>query len=163
MTWREAIPDLLTMIALDKKSNGIIHLIMGLIVAMGILNTMLMSVLERTRELGVLLAIGMKAKKLAIMVLLEGLILGIIGAMGGLILGYAFSYPVVTNGIDFSAQMGEAMDMGGYVTSTVIYGAYNWPAMMTYAAIAVAFSMMSTFYPAWRITRLEPITAMRHH
>jgi ABC-type antimicrobial peptide transport system permease subunit len=151
------------MIEIDKKSNGFIHFIMALIVAIGILNTMLMSVLERTRELGVLLAIGMRPRKLSIMVLFEGLILGVIGAALGLVLGWLFSYPLVTSGLDMSAQMGEAIDLGGFTGSTFIYGAYNWPVMFTYACVAVIFSVLSAAYPAWRITRLNPVTAMRHH
>jgi ABC-type lipoprotein release transport system permease subunit len=163
LTWREALPDLVGLIDVDKKSNGFIHFILALIVAIGILNTMLMSVMERTRELGVLLAIGMRPRKLSIMVLMEGLVLGVVGALLGLGLGWLFSYPLVHNGLDMSAQMGEGMEMSGFVVSTIIYGSYNWPMMFTYAAIAVLFSILSALYPAWRITRLNPVSAMRHH
>jgi ABC-type lipoprotein release transport system permease subunit len=163
LTWREALPELVGMIEVDKKSNVFIHFILALIVAIGILNTMLMSVMERTRELGVLLAIGMRPRKLAIMVLLEGLVLGVVGAISGLGLGWLFSYHLVHSGLDMSERMGEGMEMSGFVVSTIIYGSYNWPMMFTYAAIAVLFSILSALYPAWRITRLNPVTAMRHH
>ena len=163
LSWEEAIPDIKKMIEVDKQSNWFVHFVLSVIVAMGILNTMLMSVLERTKELGVLLAIGMKPGQLSLMVMLEGLFLGVLGSVLGLGLGYLACYPLVTNGLDMTAQMGESYDAAGVTMSAMIYGAYHWPSMITYAVLAAVFSTLSAVYPAWRITKLKPVDAMRHH
>ncbi|MEC7984373.1 MAG: FtsX-like permease family protein [Myxococcota bacterium] len=163
LSWNEALPDIEKMIQIDRQSNGLIHLVLAIIVAMGILNTMLMSVLERTKELGVLLAIGMKPMQLSIMVLLEGLFIGVFGSLLGLALGYAACYPLVTDGLDLTAQMGESYDAAGVTISAMLYGAYHWPSLIQYAVLAAIFSTLSAIYPAWRITKLKPVDAMRHH
>ena len=163
LSWEQAIPDIKKMIDVDKKSNGLIHFVLAIIVAMGILNTMLMSVLERTKELGVLLSIGMKPRQLSIMVMLEGLFIGLIGSLLGLLLGSAACYPLVTYGLDLTARMGESYDAAGVTISAVIHGAYHWPSIVTYSCLAALFSTLSAIYPAWRITKLKPVDAMRHH
>jgi ABC-type antimicrobial peptide transport system permease subunit len=122
-----------------------------------------MSVLERTKELGVLLSIGMKPRQLSTMVMFEGLFLGVFGSLLGVILGYLACYPLVTNGLDLTARMGESYDAAGVTISALIYGAYHWPSILTYAALAALFSTLSAIYPAWRITKLKPVDAMRHH
>jgi ABC-type lipoprotein release transport system permease subunit len=163
LSWEEALPDIVNMIKVDKVSNELINIVLLIIVSMGILNTMLMSVLERFREMGVLLAVGMRPQKLAIMVLCEGLILGVLGAFLGLILGYLASYSLVVSGLDLSAQMGESMPVGDTVTSTVIKGKYDWQMMGIYACEVVVLSVLSAIYPALKILNLHPVEAMRHH
>ena len=115
------------------------------------------------KELGVLLAIGMKPRQLSLMVMLEGFFLGLLGSILGLGLGYLACYPLVTNGLDMTAQMGESYDAAGVTISAMIYGAYHWPAIISYAILAALFSTLSAVYPAWRITKLKPVDAMRHH
>ncbi len=163
MSWDEALPDIVNMIKIDEISNESINVIIFIIVAMGILNTMLMSVMERTREFGVILAIGMRPEKLAKMVLAEGFLLGVIGSILGFVIGVVFSYPLVVNGLDLSAQMGEGMMVGDAVASTTIYGIYNWAFIGIYMLMAVVFSMLSAAYPAWKLTTFKPVEAMRHH
>ena len=163
LSWGEALPDIVNMVKVDKTSNEFINIVLLIIVSMGILNTMLMSVLERFREMGVLLAVGMRPQKLALMVLCEGFILGILGAILGIILGILVSYPLVTTGLDMSASMGESMPVGDTVTSTIIQGKYDWQMMGLYACEAVILSILSAIYPAIKILNLHPVEAMRHH
>ncbi|MDP7114681.1 MAG: FtsX-like permease family protein, partial [Myxococcota bacterium] len=105
--WKEALPELAAMIQMDRASGDVMMAIIGLIVAFGVLNTLLMSVLERTREFGVMLSLGMKPSQLARLVLLEGMTLGLIGALVGLGLGLLFSLQAVYQGIDYAAFAGE--------------------------------------------------------
>ena len=163
LPWPEALPDIVNMIKVDEVSNESINVIIFIIVAMGILNTMLMSVLERTKEFGVILAIGMRPQKLAFMVLAEGFLLGVIGAVFGLIIGVLISYPLVVNGLDMSAQMGDGAMVGDTVTSTIMYGKYNWVYTGLYMVMAIGFSVLSAAYPAWKLTTFKPVEAMRHH
>jgi ABC-type lipoprotein release transport system permease subunit len=163
--WKEALPDLAAMIQVDRASGDVMMGIIGLIVAFGVLNTLLMSVLERTREFGVMLSLGMKPSQLARLVLLEGMTLGLIGAAAGLILGLGFSLQAVYQGIDYAAFAGEsgAMEMEGLVFDSVIKGAWDPLRMAYYLIAAVIFCVCSAIYPAWSISRLQPVQAMRHH
>jgi ABC-type lipoprotein release transport system permease subunit len=161
LTWSEALPELVAMIEIDRVSSDVISLILALIVGMGVLNTVLMSVLERVREFGVLLGIGMRPRQLAALVMTEGLVLGIVATAVGLVLGTLLSWPLVAYGLDYSAFIGESVELEGIVLGAVLEGAYDPFRMGQYAAGTILFTVVSTLYPAWYITRLEPVDAMR--
>jgi putative ABC transport system permease protein len=162
--WKDALPELFAIIQVDRGSGDVMLAIIGLIVAFGVLNTMMMSVLERTREFGVMLSLGMKPRQIAWLVLLEGMVLGLLGAAAGLLLGLAFSWPVVHHGIDYGAMMGgETMESGGIVMDLVVHGAWDPVRMALYFAGAVVFCICAAIYPAWSISKLQPVVALRHH
>jgi ABC-type lipoprotein release transport system permease subunit len=163
LAWQDALPEIVNMIKLDVQSNEFINIVLMIIVSMGVLNTMLMAVLERIKELGVLLALGMRPWQLSRMVLAEGLMMGLVGAALGTVLGIAFSYPLVANGLDMSSMMGEGASIAGAINSPVIYGVYDWTFMGYYAALGIVLSILSAVYPAMKIMKMEPIEAMRHH
>jgi ABC-type antimicrobial peptide transport system permease subunit len=135
--------------------------ILGIIVAMGVFNTFLMSVLERTREFGVLLSIGMKPSQLARLVLLEGAVLGAVSILIGTTMGAAMTWPMVEYGIDFSESMGEGMSTGGVVMSTVIHSSYNWPRMIVFGIGGFFLTLIAAAWPAWKVSTMEPVPAMR--
>ena len=163
LSWQEALPEIVAMVDMDQVSNEVINMILFFIVAMGILNTMLMSVLERTQQFGVMLAIGMKANELIKLILAEAFVLGILGSLLGLVLGLAVSYPLVEYGLDLSASMGDGYSVAGAVTSTIMYGKYNWGLYVVYVSIALVFTVLSAIYPAWKLRKLKAIDAMRHN
>ena len=161
--WKDALPELFALIQLDRSSGDVMLAIIGLIVAFGVLNTLLMSVLERTREFGVMLAVGMKPKRLARLVLLEGLVLGLIGALLGLLLGLALSWPTVHYGIDMSAMTGgETMESGGIAIDMLVHGRWSFGRMTGYFCGAIVFCTLAAIYPAWTISKLRPVQALRH-
>jgi len=162
--WKDALPELFAIIQVDRSSGDVMLAIIGLIVAFGVLNTMMMSVLERTREFGVMLSLGMKPRQIAWLVLLEGLVLGLLGALGGLLLGLCFSWPIVEYGLDYAELMGsETMESGGIVMDTLVFGAWDPVRMGLYFAGAVIFCVCAAIYPAWSISKLRPVQALRHH
>ena len=163
LSWQEALPEIVAMIEMDNVSNEVINVILFFIVAMGILNTMLMSVLERTQQFGVMLAIGMKANAIIKMILAEAFVLGVFGSIFGFILGFAVSYPLVEYGLDFSSAMGDNYSFSGAVTSSVMYGKYHWGLSAIYVVLALVFTVLSAVYPAWKVRKLKAIDAMRHH
>jgi len=164
LAWREALPELYGLIQVDRSSNDVMLAVIGIIVAMGVLNTMLMSVLERTREFGVMLSIGMKPSQVARLVLSEGLVLGLAGSALGVLGGVAASYPLVVNGLDYAMFMGggETMEMAGVTIDTVIHGSYAWWRIGAYAVTGVVFTILSAVWPAFHVARLRPVDAMRH-
>ncbi len=90
-TWEEIMPELEQLIFLDDAGMYILLVILVVVVAFGILNTILMSVLERTRELGVVLALGLRPSAVFRMVYFESMLL----ALGGLLIGLALAIPAV--------------------------------------------------------------------
>ena len=162
--WKDALPELFALIQMDRSSGDVMLAIIGLIVAFGVLNTLLMSVLERTREFGVMLAVGMKPRRLARLVLAEGLVLGVIGALGGLVLGLLLTWPTVQYGIDFSAMAGgaETMESGGIAVDTLMKARWDPTRMTVYFVGAVLFCALAALYPAWSISKLRPVQALRH-
>ena len=164
LNWKEALPELAGMIQMDRSSGDVMMMIIGLIVAFGVLNTLLMNVLERTREFGVMLSLGMKPRQVAGLVLTEGMVLGGIGAITGIALGLLFSCHAVYVGIDYGAFTGgEAMEMEGIVMDSVLKGAWDPVRMAIYAFGAIVFCGFAALYPAWSISKLQPVQAMRHH
>lgn len=160
-TWEEALPELGAMLQVDARSNDVILAVFGVIVAMGVLNTVLMSVMERSRELGVMMALGLRPARLSALVLLEALVLGIVGTTLGMALGCLAAWPMVRDGIDMRAMMGEAYSAGGAVASSVIYGRYDWVRLSGYAVGGVLFTVLAAVWPARMVARLTPLEAMR--
>ena len=144
--------------------KGAFTTILGLIVLMiasiGVLNLMLMAVFERTREMGVLSALGMKGRQIMWLFLLEGALIGIVGAVIGCAIGYGLVTAVGQVGIDFgfASNMGEVTAlMGSRLYPTV--GLNN----VLFSGIAVTLiAAVASLYPAWQASRKEPAAALHH-
>lgn len=166
LAWPEAIPDIVAFVELDATYSDAMWLVLGIIVALGVVNTVLMSVMERVREFGVMMAIGMKPRQLAAMVLLEGLFLGLIGAGIGMALGTLATWPLMHYGLDLSelyaAEGMDAIEAGGVPLSLVLYPQIDWARMGLYPFIGVLFAVLASLYPAWKVTGLQPVQAIRH-
>ena len=161
--WKEAVEEVYEFTQTDKRTNNSIFFIIGLITALGIVNTVLMSVMERVREFGVMLALGTSPARLRLLILTEGLLIGLIGAALGLGAGSALTSYLVEHGIDYSEMLGgESIDMAGVAVDTFIKAAWDWPTMAVYCGVAVLLSVLATVYPAWKVGALRPVESMRH-
>jgi ABC-type antimicrobial peptide transport system permease subunit len=114
--------------------------------ALGMLNTMLMSVLERTREIGVLRSLGWRRRQVLGMILKESLVLGVVGGIFGIPLGMGLGTLVGTAGI-----WGGALEP-----------AYTPPLFAQAVAVAAVAGVIGGLYPAWRATRMRPVEALRY-
>ncbi len=162
LSWQEALPDLQTFIEVDTRTNELFFFVLGFIVILGVINTMLMSVLERVREFGVMMAVGMQPGSLAALVLIEGTLLGFAAAVLGTVLGTAFTYPLATSGLDFSQEMGETMMVEGVAMDSLMFAQYAPERMVLYATVAMVMTILASAWPAWRVTRMQPIEAIKH-
>jgi ABC-type lipoprotein release transport system permease subunit len=161
LSWKEALPDLAAFIEVDRRLGQSMVAILGFIIALGVFNTFLMSVLERTREFGVLQSIGMKPQQIARLVLVEGVVLGAASIAVGTLLGAAVVYPFKEYGLDFSDEMGDSMTNAGVVMNTVLYAAYNWPRMIVFGIGGFFLTVAAAIWPAWKVSQLTPVEALR--
>jgi ABC-type lipoprotein release transport system permease subunit len=163
LTWPEAIPEVHEFIVLDDLGLWIFLAIIVIIGAIGVLNTVLMSVLERVREFGVMLSLGMSQRRLASIVIIESLLIGAVSALLGLAIGIAGSIPLENTGIDYSALMGtESMSIAGVSVSTVMYGYLDYGKAILFTGITVVVTVLAGVYPVWWAARLTPIKALAH-
>lgn len=160
-TWRELNPSVSDLLEL----SGTFLLIVGAIVvglaSLGMLNTMLMAVHERTHEFGILLSIGMKPRWLLLMVFFESLLLALVAALSGSLLGSLAAGYFERHGIDFSRTLPEGYDWAGIVFEPVISATLR-PMDVLYASLLmVAVTLLAALIPSWRAVRLKPAEIMR--
>jgi ABC-type lipoprotein release transport system permease subunit len=161
LTWKQTQADLAGLIAMDKSGNYIMQVLIGLLIAAGILNTLLMSVLERSREFGVMMAIGMSPTTLFKLVLVESLWLALIGLVLGIIITipwYAYLHYV---GIDFSGAMEGDYSAGGVLVDTMLRIRLFKESIIAILAGVFTLTLLSGIYPAWRAGRTPPVESLR--
>jgi len=156
--WAEISPYLSLMSGYMDTMMGLFMVIILGALGFGIVNTMLMVVLERTRELGMLMAIGMTKKRIFIMIMLETIFLALIGGFIGEILSMLSIGHFGTVGIDLSS-VAEGMEAVGY-------GAITYPMLEGYRYIQITFlvivtGILASVYPALKALKLHPAEAIR--
>ena len=158
LTWEDLNAILLTLMEQTGGFYYVLYIIVILVVAVLIANTLLMSVFERTREMGILASLGMKGRQIMLMVLFEAVILALIGVVVGLVLGGGLTAYLGRVGIEFSADaMGSVEGMA--------LGAKMYPAFAPGEAITLSLLMffivsLVSIYPAWYAARMEPVKAL---
>jgi ABC-type lipoprotein release transport system permease subunit len=164
LSWREAAPEFVRMIDMKDWFDLIFLAIVFVAAAAGIANTAMMSAFERTREFGMLLAIGSQPARVVRMVLIESVLLGLIGVIAGSLAGSGLVLLTAQSGIDYAALAGmEAADItfGGISISYVIYPRLEFRHIL-FGFIAVTLtSVLASAWPAMLASRLEPAKAMR--
>jgi ABC-type lipoprotein release transport system permease subunit len=158
MNWKEIQPDLAMIAEMTQMMYGILMLVILAALAFGIVNTMLMVVLERTKELGMLLAIGMNKKKVFRMIMTESLFLSLTGGVFGMIVGKLIIAITATNGIRFSAYE-EGFEAMGY--SSHIYPTLEMGFFITVTILVIITGILSSIYPALKALKLDPADALR--
>ncbi len=155
--WREIQPLLAVMLGSINTSNMILLGIFMLAMGFGVVNIMLMSVFERTREFGMLMAIGMTKGKVFTLVLLEALALGMTGGMLGILL----SLVVITVSGQLGLSLGVmAEGLGAFGVDTILYPQVSvWLYLFTFLLV-VLMSLLASLYPARQILKKRPVDAL---
>ncbi len=155
--WQEILPSIYQMLTLSRQSNWMTYLLIYLVAAIGLLNTQRMSALERKREFGVLMAIGMRPRRMFRMILTESLVLGILGGVLGTLLGAGVTWYHATAGLDLSMFT----DQGGFTFMGVsftgkIYSHLSVTAAIQPIAVMVLVAFLAGLWPAVKSARLDP-------
>jgi ABC-type lipoprotein release transport system permease subunit len=159
VTWKALLPEVVQMLELIRVNLYVILIVVFVVVALGVTNTLLMAVLERTREFGLQLALGTRPGLIVRTVLYESLVLGALGlatgfALGALIVGYYHAY-----GFDLEAYAAATRTIPGM--TSVVYPTLVFANVWLPALALFVTSLAAALYPAWRAARLDPVTALR--
>lgn len=162
LAWYETQPDLSAVIAMDKTGHYMIQILVGLVIAAGILNTILMSVLERTREFGVMMAVGMSPGRLFRLVVIESLLIGLLGLAVGVILTVPWYAYMSRVGIDFSGLLEGGYSIGGgAMVEPVIRIRLYWDTVVMILVGVFTVTLTAGLYPAYRAGRIPPVETLK--
>jgi len=155
--WGEINPMALQMMGMQDAMYAILALIILGIAGMGVLNTMLMSVFERTKELGVIIALGFKPRQVLALIITETFLLSLIAVAIGGVLGGVLDLYLVKEGIYFGTDI-ETM---GMVFDSVLYATVRPGPIVVVVICVIVISLLASLWPAARAARLQPVIAMR--
>lgn len=164
VTWKDLAGMFLTISKMKTRNGSMVIFIMLVIASLGIINTMLMSVLERTREIGMFSAMGMKKSQIMALFIFEGGFIGAIGSLLGCILGGLASWYLEVHGWSI-AGWGETVQKvteSIYPVKEVFYADLTMDVLVMTFVFGVAISILASFYPARKAAKLNPIEALRH-
>ncbi|MGD9931928.1 MAG: ABC transporter permease [Mangrovibacterium sp.] len=156
--WREIMPEVYL---LESSFNLTMYIFIGIILLallFGIINTMLMAVLERTKELGMLMAIGMNKSRVFMMILLETVMLSLFGGMWGILLGWLLNAWFGMQGIDLGAWSAAYQSMG---FDTLVYTHLPLSISLQIAWMVIVTGILAAIYPAIKALKLKPAEAVR--
>jgi ABC-type lipoprotein release transport system permease subunit len=159
--WREAMPELDAAIKIDDYGDYIFHVILFALVALAIVNTVLMSVMHRTREFGVLRALGLTKQQTASVVFAEGVILTAVSGLVGMIVGFAFTWIFFRNGLDYSFAFEGDFEFSGVILDTIIIPEFRLMQVLQSLGSIFIVGVLASLYPAYRATRIDVAEAMK--
>jgi len=157
-TWEEYMQDYLGYEAIENTMPQVVAGLLLLLSFLGISNTILLAILERTKETGMMRAMGMTDRQMILVYMLEAGFLGFIGSIFGIILGCIINYPMVKYGMDFSSVADVMGGSGiGFRTTSSFRSIWNVPVIIGSGIIATIISSCMAFFPTHRALKM-PIT-----
>jgi putative ABC transport system permease protein len=158
-SWKEVSPETDLLVKTTDQLSYILMTIIMFALAFGIINTMLMAILERTREIGMMVALGTNKLKIFLLVLLETIFLTLAGTPLGIIVGWLATNYYSKHGLDLSGMGKEMMSSFGY--STIIYPEFPADKFLGVMVIVFATAIISCLFPAIKALRLKPVEALQ--
>lgn len=158
-SWKEVGESMWKSQRLWERFSNIINIAVILVAVMGVMNTMLMSVTERTREIGTMMAMGTTHREVVGLFLSEGFVLGIMGGLLGVVLGGIAVQYFATFGISLRGSASTSLaDMVG----DTVYARFSWAEIIISFLAAQIIAVFSASYPAYIASKQEPVEALRH-
>lgn len=159
LRWYDMYPMMKQWVDLENAFYYIFLGVVLLIIAAGIMNTVLMSMLERVREFGVMMALGCSRRTLAGMVIVESMTLGALGVLLGLLVGLTLVAWFHSAGIDLSAEMDT---VARFYVDPIVYTEIDSNHLWQTAGSVMAAAIVAAFVPIWRVAKLQPVEAIHH-
>jgi len=156
LSWLELDPYLATMM---RVMNGFVLVWMVVIflsLSFGLVNTLMMAIFERVREIGLMRALGMRPSAIVYQVLVESVMLLILGLLVGNLMAIATIIPL-KDGIDISA-VSQGMEMMG--ASSMLFPVLLWPDLLMANGVVIVLGIITSLLPAWRAARYRPVKAL---
>ncbi len=161
-SWKEKNPGLFAAVNMEKKVMFIIVALIVLVAALNIASTLIMVVMEKTKDIGILKAIGVRPLSIMAIFTAEGAIIGTTGALIGTVAGWLFA-----------EYINPIADLVGWLTGFQLFRSdiyyldripadLSWTRIAMTAAVALALSTIAALYPAWKASRLDPVEALRY-
>jgi ABC-type lipoprotein release transport system permease subunit len=154
--WTTLDAYLYSIIRVQGNMNIIIMIVIFLALSFGLVNTLVMALFERVREIGLMMALGMRPAWIMYQVLMESLLLLVLGLVIGNLLALLTIIPL-QDGIDIS-MVAEGLEMAGM--GTTLYPALAIEDMWMATAVVLSLGILASIFPAWRASRLDPIKAL---
>ena len=156
--WETLLPGLKQAIQADFTSAWFMYAVLIVLVAFGMLNTMLMSVLERTHEFGILLALGVRHRKLGRMIITESAVLAMTGMLLGMLTGGLLTWYFLVNGFTYPGMeaMGERFNI-----PSVLHPEVSLRSLLPGPLAVLIATLLASLYPIWHMRKLRPIEALQ--
>ena len=153
-TWAQAFPELQNAVGAKNEFMAILSFIILMIAAIGVINLLLMAVYERTREIGLLGALGFRPRQITLLFVLEGAMLGLAGVLVGAVLGYGLNGLFSLTGLDFSSYASATSYMA--LITGKIYPSILPGSLLTRSLPVLLITILAALYPAHEAARHEP-------
>lgn len=160
VSFEEYASDFKELMRMRSRIQALIPLMMVLIATLGIVNTMLMAVVERTHEIGIIKSMGMRNGGVVALILVEATFIGLLGVFIGGLIGSGLSLLAQNTGLDFTRMM-EKMEFEFAFFSPIIYPKFTLGILLGAAVFGLVTTLVAAFYPAWKASRMEPVEALR--
>jgi len=159
-SWEKNYPELKTTISRKSSVMNVFGVIIIAIAGIGILNLLLMAIYERTREIGLLGAMGLKPRQIAALFILEGTLIGVVGAVAGAVLGMAFNLTFQQIGFDYSSYA-DITEYMALITGK-IYPTLGIENLFSRMMSVIVISTLAAWIPATEASRREPAEALHY-
>jgi len=158
-SWYTLNPEMMQAFAVNEQVMSLFGLVVLLIAAVGILNILLMAVFERTREIGILAALGLKQRQIMALFLQEGVLMGLLGALAGSVLGGVVVWYLSRVGLKWTAS--EYSELTALMGDR-IYFRMGINQLLGRALTVAVIAALASLYPAWQASRKEPAEALHY-
>ncbi|MEM6989911.1 MAG: ABC transporter permease [Myxococcota bacterium] len=161
LDWAEASPELAGFIAMDRGGAIAIEITVMFLLAAGVFNTLLVSVLERMREFGIMTALGFSAGALFVLVMWESIWIAAVGLVAAAVLtAWPYHY-LATTGIDYSEMVGEGSEVAGIAIESVLRADLHFESGVVIVLCVFVSTIAAGLYPAWKAGRTNPADVIR--
>ena len=161
LSWQQAAPGLASAVRIDDWSGYAFLLILLAIVALAILNAVLMSVLNRNREFGVLQALGLTRRETSVVVFTEGLLLTTASGVVGTATGFGVTWLLWRHGLDLSSLMKGDITFSGALVSPIMVPEFRAVQVVLCLGATLAIGVAASIYPARQAGRIDVAEAMK--